>query len=357
MSDQSQQFQQQVLSAVKNNQALRIEGGNSKNFLGNKVDGDVLSTRTHSGVVSYDPSELVITARSGTPLCEIKQVLADNQQMLAFEPPSFGEQATLGGTIACNLSGPARAYAGAARDFVLGCKVINGKGEILQFGGQVIKNVAGYDASRLMAGAYGTLGLILEVSLKVLPMAHRQMTIAANMTQEKAIKTINELSGKNLPITASSFFEDQLYIRFSSTHKNTQSVHDEIKHLLNAQTIENSDDFWQSVREQQHDFFKTDKTLWRLSVPATTNPLDFSDEQFIEWGGACRWLKTDMDERKLRQKIKAVGGHAMIFRQSPGNAPVSFQPLDAALMQIHQRLKKAFDPAGILNPGRLYKGL
>lgn len=365
MTDKTLELQQQIACAYNDKTELCIVGGNTKNFLGNGIadnktsanifSGEKLSTEGHSGIVSYDPSELVITARSGTALSEIKQTLADNQQVLAFEPPSYGEQATLGGTIACNLSGPARAYAGAARDFVLGCKLINGRAEVLQFGGQVIKNVAGYDASRLMTGAYGTLGLLLEVSLKVLPMAQSEKTIKINLRPEQAIKEINLLSGKNLAISASVYINDFLYIRISSSEKNTLADCEKIIAALDAQFIDDSKRFWASITEQQHDFFKTDKTLWRLSVPATCEYLNFDSAQAMEWGGACRWLKTDMDGALLRQQVMRLGGHATAFRKSANTNIESFQPLDKNMMGLQQRLKNAFDPVGILNPGRLYK--
>lgn len=280
--------------------------------------------------------------------------------MLAFEPPAYdhdGDQpATLGGTIACNLSGPARPYAGAARDFVLGCTLINGKGERLQFGGQVIKNVAGYDASRLMAGAYGTLGLLLEVSLKVIPIPHSETTLRFAASPGQAIETMNRLAGQALPLSASCYFDGHVAIRLSSSEKNTAAASKRLGQTLNARPLDDSAAFWQEIREQRHAFFNTTQTLWRLSMPCTGQPLTFEGEQLLEWGGACRWLKTDMDAASVREGVRAAGGHATAYRNRPPGTDC-FQPLDERLMILQQGLKKAFDPAGILNPGRLYPAL
>lgn len=356
MNDQTTTLQKQIISASKSKKTLRIEGANSKYFLGNASSGEIVSTQEHNGIISYDASELVITVRSGTPLTKIKEALTENNQMLAFEPPSYDDGATIGGTIACNLSGPARPYYGAARDFVLGSKIINGKGEILEFGGQVMKNVAGYDASRLMSGAYGTLGLILNISLKVLPIPQSEITLKIELSPEHAIKTINQLSGSNLPISASCYLNNHLYIRLSSSTKNTKASADSICNTLNAQEIENSIVFWQAIREQEHEFFKTDQALWRLSIPATSQPLAIEGEQLIEWGGACRWIKTNTSAEKIREQITPVGGHATAYRNIPNNTDC-FQAIDKNLMLLHTRLKESFDPHGILNPDRLYKGL
>ena len=356
MSDQSKTLQAQIQTAYENKTPCRIEGANSKHFLGNESKGETVSTKNHSGVISYDASELVMTVRSGTRLQEINQVLADNNQSLPFEPPAFSDGATIGGTIACNLSGPARAYTGAARDFVLGARIINGKGEDCRFGGQVMKNVAGYDASRLMAGAYGTLGLILDVSLKVLPVAQTETTIKIEQSADTAIGTINQLSAKNLPISASCYFDQHLYIRLNSSEQNTLSVSKSICQQTGGTEISDSKTFWLTIREQQHAFFKTEKSIARLSLPPTSEHINFDGEQLIEWGGALRWLKSDLNITDLREKVSALGGHVTAYKNFPATTEF-FQPLDANLKTLHQRLKQGFDPAGILNPGRLYKDL
>lgn len=356
MNDQTTTLQHQILSAYKHKNNCRIEGGNSKNFIGNTSSGDLINTQTHNGIISYDASELVVTVRSGTTLKEIEQTLAENNQMLAFEPPAFNQSSTIGGTIACNLSGPSRPYNGAARDFILGSKIINGKGEVLQFGGQVMKNVAGYDASRLMAGAYGTLGLILDVSLKVLPKPDCEITIKIEQPVNKAINTINSLSAKNLPISASCYHDEHLYIRLSSSEKNTQAASQIISKETAGTEISDSEIFWKKICHQQHEFFNTDSPIARLSVSATCDDIEFEGEQLIEWGGALRWLKTSTDIKTIREKIKSLNGHVTAYKNFDQQAEY-FQPLDSGLKTIHQRLKKAFDPAGILNPGRLYKEL
>jgi len=354
MNDQTTALQHQIISAYKHNTACKIVGGDSKQFIGNETSGELISTQQHKGVISYDASELVCTVRSGTTLNEIRQTLDEQNQMLAFEPPAFTENTTIGGTIACNSSGPARAYSGAARDFVLGSKIINGKGEILQFGGQVMKNVAGYDASRLMAGAYGTLGLILEVSLKVLPKNSHQTTIKIGQPVNTAIETINKLSAKNLPISASCYLDHHLYIRLSSSEKNTQAASQLICKETAGTEIDNSDLFWQQIRDQKNDFFKTDSPVTRLSLPATCQNIEFDGEQLIEWGGALRWLKSSQTIDDIRQSVASKNGHAIAYKNFDKQTAY-FHPLDAGLNTIHQRLKQAFDPAGILNPGRLYK--
>lgn len=356
MSDQTQHLQAQIQAAYETKTACRIEGANSKYFLGNESRGELISTKEHSGVLNYDASELVITVRSGTTLEEINNVLAEHNQHLPFEPPAFSAGATIGGTIACNLSGPARAYSGAARDFVLGANIINGKAELLQFGGQVMKNVAGYDASRLMAGAYGTLGLILDVSLKVLPRASTETTLKAGLEASDAIKSINQLAGKNLPISASCYLNGNLYIRLNSSTQNTKTTAKNIARQLNAQEIDNSEVFWQQIREQQHEFFQTEQSILRLSLPATVDDIAVDGQQLIEWGGALRWLKTDQPVSEIRELVSPLEGHVTTYKNNNNEAEY-FQPLDKGILNIHQRLKQAFDPAGILNPGRLYKEL
>ena len=357
MNDQSKNLQQHIQTAFENKTTCNIVGSGSKNFLGNACSAEeTVSTKDHTGIISYDASELVMTVRSGTRLKDIDAALAENNQSLPFEPPAFGDDATIGGTIACNLSGPSRAYSGAARDFVLGAHIINGKGDDLHFGGQVMKNVAGYDASRLMAGAYGTLGLILDVSLKVLPIAQTEITVKSELPANTAIQTINELSAQNLPITASCYFDNHLYIRLNSSEKNAKSVSQFICKKISATEIDNSKAFWLSIKEQQHAFFDTEEPIVRLSLPATTQALNFDGEQLLEWGGALRWLKSDLNIKRIRQTIQQYEGHASVFRNASSDSEF-FHPLEPGIKQLHQRLKQAFDPAGILNPGRLYKGL
>jgi len=367
-SDISQQLQQLIQQAFEQKQALSIVGGNSKAFYG-RVDeriesAEKLDVSTHRGVLNYEPTELVITARAGTPLVEIEKLLDDNGQMLPFEPPAFSDSATIGGTIACNLSGPRRAYAGAARDLLLGCKIINGKGEIMSFGGEVMKNVAGYDVSRLMAGALGTLGVLLEVSLKVLPKAEREVTQLFEFSPSEALDRIHAWSGTPLPISASSYHDSILHVRFSGA---TRAVNAAIE-TVGGETVDSESPtadqhYWQLLKEQQLDFFTGEETstepLWRISMASDIEALELPDDYardncLYEWGGALRWLKSDAPAETIQRAAAAVDGHASLFRHPQGSI---FQPLSPGLLRIHRNLKQAFDPGNILNPGKLYPEL
>ena len=350
-NDLSQLLQQQVLAAIDNHTPLKIQGGGSKHFLGNHNHALLLDVSDHTGIVSYDPVELVITARAGTRLRDLEQSLADNGQVLPFEPPHYGEKATLGGTIACGLAGPSRSFTGSARDYVLGVTLINGKGEILRFGGQVMKNVAGYDCSRLMAGAMGTLGVILDVSLKVLPRAASEKTLTQTCDVADAINKMAHWSGKSLPLSAACYTQGQLHFRLSGAETAVKSASATL-----GGDINNDSTFWQRIKEHQHDFFQTDKPLWRLSVPAETPPIDISGECLIDWCGAQRWLISEEAADHIRHACQSIGGHATLFRRASLNSE-AFQQPEVGVMKLHHRLKTAFDPLGIFNPGRLYAGL
>jgi len=357
-ADNSAQFVEQIKQAQHNQSAIRICGGNSKAFYGNNVNGEELNTLKHTGIIEYHPSELVVTVRSGTRLSELEAELKANKQMLAFEPPCHTSDTTIGGIIACNLSGPRRASTGAARDFVLGCNIINGKAEKLSFGGQVMKNVAGYDASRLMTGAQGCLGVLLDVSLKVLPIPEQETSLALPCNMLDAIKLCQQWLAQGRPLSASCFVDNTLHIRFSSTHSAIKETITAIKteHSSNGiQKIDNA--FWSSIKNQQHDFFKQ-KSLWRLSVPANTKlELSDSNPQMLEWNGALRWVTSEED---LFSTAKTYSGHATrypLYENTEIKTDDFFQPLAIPLMTIQKRLKKAFDPDNILNPGRLYREL
>jgi glycolate oxidase FAD binding subunit len=315
----------------------------------------VLDTRAYAGIVDYEPTELVITARCGTPLSEIEAALAERKQMLAFEPPYFGDGATLGGTIAAGLSGPRRASSGALRDFVLGAKLLDGKGEVLTFGGQVMKNVAGYDVSRLLAGSMGTLGLLLEVSVKVLPVAYREATLRFAMNEVDAIRKLNEWAGQPLPISGSCWHDGVLALRLSGAQAAVDAALRSLGGAHGGELMPDCDRFWASLREQRHAFFDGDAPVWRLSVPSTFGAIDLGP-QLIEWGGAQRWLRADGDAataQRIRATATACGGHATLFRGGDKSAGV-FQPLAPAIARIHERLKAGFDPSNIFNPGRMY---
>jgi glycolate oxidase FAD binding subunit len=355
MRDLSQDFIDRIVaaSASGNNGPLRIRGGGSKDFYGQELHGEILDTRGHSGIVAYEPTELVVTARCGTPLAEIEAALAERNQFLAFEPPSFAHDnhaATIGGVVAAGLSGPRRASVGALRDFVLGVTILDGVSRRLTFGGTVMKNVAGYDVSRLIAGSMGTLGLILEVSLKVLPRPVAEATLRFDLPQAKAIEALNAWAGQPLPISASCWCDDVLTLRLSGAEAAVAAA----MRKLGGDSLPDATTFWADLREQRHAFFVGDESLLRLSVPSTAPPLDLPGEQLIEWGGSQRWWRGD--PVIAREAATRVGGHAVLFRGADKATGV-FQPLPAALMQIHRRLKAAFDPRGVLNPGRLYPNL
>jgi glycolate oxidase FAD binding subunit len=346
-------LQEQVSIAAADRKPLNITAGNTKSFLGRTPRGDALDVSGHRGILSYEPKELVITARGGTPLKELEAALAEQGQMLPFEPPYFGANATLGGTIATGLSGPRRPYTGSARDFVLGVRLLNGKGEILRFGGEVMKNVAGYDLSRLMTGAMGTLGVILDVSLKVLPLPAREITLVSCSDSASAIKRFNELASRPLPLSAAACDAEHAYIRLSGA----QTAVDAARKTLGGDLLDENDNFWQQhIREQGHAFFQGQAPLWRLSLPPGAPGVSFQGKCLIDWGGALRWVRSDNEPREIFRAVAQVGGHATLFRNGERNGQV-YQPLPAALMTIHKRLKQAFDPQGLFNPGRLYEEL
>ena len=346
-----EEFGKTVAEAARQRRPLCIRGCGTKDFLGGPLRGDPLGTGQYRGIVEYEPTELVITARAGTPLAEIEAALHEKGQMLAFEPPHFGPGATLGGCVASGLSGPRRPYAGAVRDFVLGVRLIDGKGSDLRFGGRVMKNVAGYDVSRLIAGSLGTLGIITEVSLKVLPVPAFETTLRLKRTEAEAIAAMNEWAGKPLPVTATAYHGGELSLRLSGARSAVEAA----AKMLGGAAIDSgaTGSFWQGIREQTDRFFTDDTPLWRLSVKPTTPPLGLRGSQLIEWGGALRWLGSDADAGAIRDAAARAGGHATLFRGSDKSAG-AFQPLPPALMQLHRNLKLAFDPAGIFNPGRLY---
>jgi len=343
-------LQKRVTAAFAAGTPLRIRGGNSKHFYGRAPQGELLAVSDHRGIVNYQPAELVISARAGTLLSDIERTLADRRQMLAFEPPHFGEGATLGGTIACALSGPRRAYAGAARDFVLGVTIINGRGERLRFGGEVMKNVAGFDVARLMAGALGTLGVLLEISLKVLPRPAREVTLVQEWQPADAINEMNRWAARPVPLSASCYDGNRLYLRLSGAESGVEAA---ARHV-GGEPLEEAVQFWEGVREQRHGYFGGSAPLWRLSLPPATPPVALPGKWLLEWGGAQRWLRGDFVEAAVRDAAQEAGGHASQFRGGDRNGK-RFHPLPPALQSVHQRLKEAFDPKGILNPGRLYE--
>ena len=347
-----QTLQEQVQAAAAAGTALSIQGGNSKSFYGRGTQGEVLSVSGHQGIIDYTPSELVISARAGTTLSELESVLEQQGQMLAFEPPHFGDNATLGGTIACALSGPRRPYAGAARDFVLGVNCVNGKGEWLRLGGQVMKNVAGYDVSRTLTGSLGTLAIMLDIHLRVLPRPETEITLQQACDAATAIQRCNTLAAQPLPLSASCYVDGQLSIRLSGMEQGVKSA----AASIGGETLADASRFWQQLREQQLAFFPAEQPLWRLSVPPAAAPLPLDGDMLLDWGGAQRWLRSEQAADTIRRVTGSAGGHASLFRGGNRSDEV-FHPLQPQLLSLHQRLKQTFDPAGILNPGRMYREL
>lgn len=370
-------FREQILNAVQNKTVLSIEGGGTKSWYGNPNNFSKLDTRTYSGILEYQPEELVITACAGTPLKEIEVALKEKNQVLAFEPPHFGENATFGGAIAAGLSGPGRITVGNFRDFVLGARILDGKGQDLSFGGKVMKNVAGYDVSRLLPGSLGTLALLLEASVKVLPKPAASVTLRCQISQEKALKALNEWAGQPLPLSASCWIgsskggDGELTIRLAGAAAAVQAAVPLISSLVMAVEVnkEIAENFWGNLREQKLSAFNNlgaDHTLYRLALPAASGPVTINgaaDEVILEWHGQQRWVQAPGDEATFTA-IKAIanshGGHVTRFRQGANVDPsyqrftlLSEQAHSKALEAVQERLRSSFDPAGIFATKRL----
>ena len=370
-------FREQILNAVQNKTVLSIEGGGTKSWYGNPNNFSKLDTRTYSGILEYQPEELVITACAGTPLKEIEVALKEKNQVLAFEPPHFGENATFGGAIAAGLSGPGRITVGNFRDFVLGARILDGKGQDLSFGGKVMKNVAGYDVSRLLPGSLGTLALLLEASVKVLPKPAASVTLRCQISQEKALKVLNEWAGQPLPLSASCWIgsskggDGELTIRLAGAAAAVQAAVPLISSLVMAVEVnkEIAENFWGNLREQKLSAFNNlgaDHTLYRLALPAASGPVTINgaaDEVILEWHGQQRWVQAPGDEATFTA-IKAIanshGGHVTRFRQGTNVDPsyqrftlLSEQAHSKALEAVQERLRSSFDPAGVFATKRL----
>lgn len=352
-----------IRTAHVEHRPLRLRGHGTKDFYGGMLAGEVLDVSAHRGIVAYEPTELYVTARAGTPLAEIEAALAEQGQMLAFEPPHFAVDgpagpetigATLGGCIAAGLSGPRRPQVGAVRDFVLGLRLVDGRGTLLNFGGQVMKNVAGYDVSRLMAGSLGTLGLIAEATLKVLPRPVAEQTLRFELAAGDACKAMNQWGGRPLPVSATFWAAGVLHVRLSGAGAAVEAA----RRTLGGELVEQATarDFWATVREQTHPALGG-QPLWRVAVPTTAPDLGLDDLCTIEWGGGLRWYGGE--QPAIRGAAARAGGHATLYRapESLRCREGAFSPLSPALLALHRRLKQAFDPAGIFNPGRLYAEL
>ena len=364
-TDAEQTLAEQVRAAAADGIRLAVRGGGSKAFYGNPVMADAeLDCTAHSGVVAYEPTELAITVRGGTRLDAVEALLAAHGPQLPFEPPHFApllaeSGATIGGTVAAGLSGPRRPYAASVRDAVLGVRLLNGRGQVLDFGGRVMKNVAGYDVSRLMAGSLGVLGVLLEVSLKVIPRAPGSLTLVREEPPARALDLLRRFSRRALPITASAWADGRLWLRIDGGEEALAETH----RLVEGLPLDGADAFWRDLRDQRLGFFAGDAPLWRLSLPPATAGAETdvlgAGSPLIEWGGALRWLRGELPVDAVRDLARATGGHATLFCVGAGAPPADgvFTPLDPVPRRLHRNLKRAFDPKGILNPGRLYPDL
>ncbi|MDD5392943.1 MAG: glycolate oxidase subunit GlcE [Thiothrix sp.] len=351
-NDITQDLHEQVLIALDRQQPLTLVGGNSKAFYGNETKAAALHTAQHSGIVAYEPSELAVTVRAGTRVQALEALLAANGQMLAFEPPCLSDASTIGGAVAAGLSGPARPWLGAVRDHVLGARVVTGHGKIASFGGQVMKNVAGYDVSRLMAGSLGTLALILDVSLKTVPKLAAEITLALEMPEADALELGVRLRQDAMPLTASCYFEECLYLRLSGASSTVRSA----TRTIGGEILPNPEQFWRALRNQTHEFFQQfDRPLWRLSFPPATQQISrLEGNSLIEWSGAQRWIYSNIPVNLIRSIAEKHKGHATLYRgRLPGVS--TFHPQPHPLLNMQKRLKQALDPQGIFNPGRLNK--
>jgi len=368
-TESPRQLIDQVRAAASARRSLRIIGGDTKAFYGQPVAGEPVSTSGWTGIVSHEPSELVVTVRAGTPLVELEAALAEQGQCLPFEPPRFGPASTIGGAVAAGLAGPARASAGGVRDYVLGVQFIDGRGEWLTFGGQVMKNVAGYDVSRVLAGSMGTLGILTDISLKVLPVAPAEATLVFSLGQHDALEQLHRWGGQPLPLNASCWVKDQtqpdapelLFLRLRGAVAAVESACERLAREAGGTRMDNAETGpdWAACRDQTLPFFNApapDLCLWRLSVPQTAPVISLPFAQLIEWHGAQRWLWAPASAAtEIRSAAAAVNGHATLFRAGADGAPgvPRFDRQTAVIDTITQRLRAEFDPAGIFNPGRM----
>ncbi len=360
--DISTALQQQVQSSIDLRSPLLIRGGGSKSFYGRAPleTSNILELQDHTGVINYDPTELAITLRAGTRLQDLEHLLAQQQQMLPFEPPQFSYNSTIGGVVAAGISGPRRAFSSSIRDSILGVEIINGDGKIVRFGGQVMKNVAGYDMSRLMVRSMGTLGVILSVSLRVLPKPAKEITLVIEASLEESLLYCKQWRRDYLSISATTWYRGKIYVRLSGTEVTLKVAQQKLSQTLSFEPLENDIAFWQSIRNQQHPFFKRiNKPLWRLSLPINAPIIArFSGDFLTEWGGTQRWVTNNAPANIIRAVVGKYGGYATLFdgqKHLPEVPP--FPVLAPELLTLHKNLKRKLDPQNIFNPGRLYRDL
>lgn len=351
------QLQERVADAMDSAMPLAIHGGESKSFYGREIIGDPFSINEHCGIVDYHPTELVLRVRAGTQLQEVTDVLSNEKQMLGFEPPAFTDISTIGGVIASGLSGSARPYNGPINYFVLGVKILTGRAEILEFGGQVIKNVAGFDVSRLMVGTLGCLGVILEASIKLLPEPASKVTLSIEHSDpNQAIQFMNTLAGKPLPVSAAAWLDGVTRIRLSGSEAGVYAAHQ----TIGGDQAQHDDEFWKGINSQTNQFFRSEKLIIRSSLVPGTPMFCKDNSQLIDWGGGQRWFCCEPSDKSMISEIEnstqSSGGRCSHFRNGDRSAEV-FAVLDPSIMRIHKNLKNAFDPKAIMNPGRMYQEL
>jgi glycolate oxidase FAD binding subunit len=347
-----------VQAAEAAGRPLRIVGGDTKRFYGRPVDGQDLPLAGHTGIVTYDPAELVLTARAGTRLADIEALLQSHGQRLPFEPPAFGAAATIGGTVAAGLAGPARAARGPVRDHVLGTRLLASGGRVLRFGGEVMKNVAGYDVSRMLAGSLGILGVLLDVSLKVLPLPAATRTLRRRLEAGAAIEHLATATRRGAPVTGSFWCDGELHVRLEGS----EAALDAAAQAIGGDRIADAEaaQLWHDVREQVHPFFARGHDLWRHTVSLRTPlPAAVPGRIAFEWNGMQRWAIGDDALQALTQG-GAAPGHTTLFRaarDASTSGQEVFSPLPEPLLQVQRAVKATFDPGGIFNPGRMYRTL
>ncbi|MCP1676230.1 glycolate oxidase FAD binding subunit [Natronocella acetinitrilica] len=347
--DRSTELVEQVRAALAAGTRLAIQGGGSKSFYGRAVEGEPVTLQGHTGIVNYEPTELVLTARAGTPLREVESVLTDEGQMMPFDPPDFDGNATVGGAFAAGLSGPARPWHGSARDLILGMRLINGRGEHNRYGGEVMKNVAGYDVSRVVTGSLGTLGVITEISMKVLPRPEAECTLVLEQDPTAATLAVENWFREGMPVTGAAMHEGRLHLRLAGSASAVRVARERI----GGEKLSDGSAWWQGLRDQTLPFFASDLPLWRISLPPSAGNLDLDGDRLFDWNGQLRWLYTATPAAELRERASSLGGHATLFRGGAPDAAV-FHPLTPGVHTLNQRLKQAFDPDGIFNRGRMY---
>ncbi|HEY2482711.1 MAG TPA: glycolate oxidase subunit GlcE [Caulobacteraceae bacterium] len=347
--DLTEALAERVREAAARVAPLKLVGGNTKAFLGRRTEGEILDLSGHRGIIAHEPSELVITARAGAPLNQIEAALAAHGQRLAFEPPAFGPASTLGGVVAAGLSGARRAFAGAVRDCLLGVTILDGRGRRLRFGGVVFKNVAGFDAFRLMAGAMGRLGVLLDVSLRLTPAPRASRSLAFETDWARAQEQLRSLLRRPLPLSGAVHDGERLHLRLEGGETAVAEAADELGGEPSPASL------WDDLRHMRLPLLAAPR-LWRLAVPQGSVVDGLEGRWLMNWAGAERWLVTEAPVERIRAAARAAGGHATLFRGA-GEDEAVYEPLAPGLMALHQRLAAALDPAGVLNPGRMYAGL